>query len=91
MDAMRSDLPAQREEVDDEGTDVPHVHITATTVMAPGPYWRDEYDIVHLVREVNPNYTMCHRYVSVRIIHGVDVQVYTDATPNCILCMVIER
>lgn len=70
---------------------MPDVHIDSTTVTAPGPYWHDEFDVVHVVREINPNYTMCHKWVRVLVLHNMQIEGYIDATPNCLLCMVIER
>ena len=91
MDDVWPDLPAQGEEMDYESTDVPNLRIYSTDVKHPTQFWHDEYDVVHLVRTINPNYTMCHKMTVVVVVHKVKVTGYTDDTPNCLLCMVIER
>jgi len=91
MDDVQLCNSSPREEVDEEGADVSRVRIAATTVKAPGPYWHDEFGIVHLVRVANPNYTMCHRFTVVTVMESGQITGYTDATPNCLLCVVIIR
>ncbi len=91
MDDVQPSDSAPREEMDEESADVHHVHIHSTTVKHETRFWHDAWPVVHIVRESNTAYTMCHRWISVLVENGVQRLGYTDAAPNCLLCLVIER
>lgn len=71
--------------------DVPNVRIDVTTVRAPGPYWHDEFGLVHAMQPTKPNHTMCHKMTCVIMLHDWQIEGYTEETPTCLLCVVIER
>ncbi len=77
MDNVRTNLPAQGQ-----------VHATRRNVLdVHREYWFDEWGIIHIIREHNTGYTMCHRWIPM----VMSVTGYTEKAPNCLWCLTIER